>query len=543
MLLSIQNLSVSFEQKEGRFTAVKDLSLTMKRGEILALVGESGSGKSLTALSILRLLPTTATVMGEIRFAPKNAGDEAAAQSLFALSENDMRAIRGSRISMIFQEPMTALNPLHSIGKQLREILRLHQHDLPQTLSKQDFNLEERVQQLLEDVGLSKLKDRLGAYPHELSGGERQRVMIAMAMACEPDLLLADEPTTAVDVTIQAQILTLLQELQRKRGLSILLITHDLTIVRKIADRVAIMRRGELVEQGDTAAVFDDPQHDYTRKLIGSEPSGLSAPPPRDANEIILAENVVVRFPKTYTLLGTPKTWTNAVDGIYLSLKQGTTLGIVGESGSGKTTFALALLRLIKSKGKIVFLGNVIDGLSNAAMRPYRNRLQIVFQDPFGSLNPRMTINQIIGEGLRVHYPELSHVQRRKRVRKILEEMNLGAELLDRYPHEFSGGQRQRIAIARAMVLEPEVVVLDEPTSALDLTVQAQIIELLRDLQRRRNTAFLFISHDLRVVRALSHEVMVMRQGKVVEHGTTEQIYHHPNHEYTRSLIQAAFLQ
>ncbi len=538
MLLSIENLSVTFNQKEGPVRAVDGLSLSIDRGEIVALVGESGSGKSMSALSILRLLPPAAQISGQIFFKQSGTSSDEAADLMLA-SESEMRAIRGGRISMIFQEPMTALNPLHSIGKQIREVLQLHQDRLP----RENFVMEDRVRQLLEEVGLTKLKDRLKAYPHELSGGERQRVMIAMAMACEPELLIADEPTTAVDVTIQAQILSLLRKLQKERGLSILLITHDLTIVRKVANRVAIMRHGKLVESGATQAVFDNPKKKYTQKLLSSEPKASESTPPADSPEIMLASKICVRFPTQRSFFGKPKGWFYAVDGISVNLREGMTLGIVGESGSGKTTFALALLRLIQSQGSIVFLGNPIHELSLNAMRPYRNRLQIVFQDPYGSLNPRMTINRIIGEGLRVHRPDLTRFQRRKQVRKILEEMHLGPEMLDRYPHEFSGGQRQRIAIARAMVLEPKLVVLDEPTSALDLTVQAQIIELLRELQQSHGTSFLFISHDLRVVRAVSHEVMVMQHGKIVEHGPTDQIYQRPRMAYTRKLINAAFLE
>lgn len=530
MLLHIKDLSVTFIQNKRRFRAVNRLNLTIDRGEIVALVGESGSGKSLSALSILRLLPASAHVHGKVIF-----GDV----ELSSLSESQMRGLRGSRISMIFQEPMTALNPLHSIGKQMREVIKLHQDEFPEA----NFDIEVKVQTLLEEVELSKLKNRLDAYPHQLSGGERQRVMIAMALACNPDLLLADEPTTAVDVTVQAQLLALLKKLQKERGLAILLITHDLTIVRKVANRVVIMQKGRLVESGNTTEIFANPAQEYTRKLLGSEPTGCVLPPAANAPEIIAAENVSVKFPTKRSFFGKTKEWFHAVDGISVSVRQGTTLGIVGESGSGKTTLALALLRLIQSNGPIVFLGNRIDALSNAEMRQYRGQLQIVFQDPFGSLNPRMTVNQIIGEGLRVHRPKFTRFQRRKVVRKILEEMHLGPEMLDRYPHEFSGGQRQRIAIARAMVLEPEMVVLDEPTSALDLTVQAQIIELLKELQQIHKTSFLFISHDLRVVRALSHEVMVMKQGKVVEYADADTIYERPTQEYTRNLIHAAFLE
>jgi microcin C transport system ATP-binding protein len=557
MLLNIKDLSVTFIQNKKRFKAVNRLNLTINRGEIVALVGESGSGKSLSALSILRLLPASARVQGKIFFRQhsslteqgdaRSVGESEARGSippldltdLNTLSEAQMRKLRGSRISMIFQEPMTALNPLHSIGKQLREVIRLHEDEF----KTEHFDMESKVQKLIEEVGLSKLKNRLTAYPHQLSGGERQRVMIAMALACDPDLLLADEPTTAVDVTIQAQLLALLKKLQKERGLSILLITHDLTIVRKVADRVAIMQKGRLVESGVTTDIFANPTQEYTQKLLGSEPTGRPLPPPVEATEIISGDHICVSFPTKRSFFGTPKEWFHAVDGISVSVRQGTTLGIVGESGSGKTTLALALLRLIKSKGKIVFLGQPIDALSNAEMRQYRNRLQIVFQDPYGSLNPRMTVNHLIGEGLRVHRPDLTRFARRKLVRKILAEMGLSPEMLDRYPHEFSGGQRQRIAIARAMVLEPEVVVLDEPTSALDLTVQAQIIELLKALQQTHQTSFLFISHDLRVVRALSHQVMVMQHGKVVELADADTIYENSTQDYTRNLIHAAFLE
>jgi len=536
-LLNVDQLNVSFRRGGENHAVVKDVSFSIDRGEILALVGESGSGKSMTALAILRLLPPGAHVSGTVQMAASQDGAEEAAD-LSRLSENQLRHLRGNRIAMIFQEPMTALNPLHSIGKQIREVLRLH-GALP---NEGKEGLTRRVQELLEMVGLSKLKDRLNAYPHELSGGERQRVMIAMAMACEPELLIADEPTTAVDVTIQAQLLALLKKLQRERGLSILLITHDLTIVRRVADRVAVMKQGKIVEQGNTADVFANPKKNYTKLLLNSEPKGTPPAVPADAAMVMESSGIDVRYPRKRHFFGGVKVWNHAVESIALSVKEGTTLGVVGESGSGKSSLAMALLRLIPAEGPVVFLGTPIENYDGNAMRPLRKDLQVVFQDPYGSLNPRMTVNRIIGEGLRVHYPDMTRFERRKRCRQILEEVELTPDMLDRYPHEFSGGQRQRIAIARAMVLDPRFVVLDEPTSALDLTVQSQIIDLLKRFQQRHRTSYLFISHDLRVIRAMSHEVMVMQHGKIVEHGPTAQIFEAPQQAYTHQLIHAALL-
>lgn len=547
MLLSVDNLTISFPRPDGEISpVVENVSFHIDKGETVALVGESGSGKSLTALSIVRLLPSSAQCTGHITmidpplpFISHNGEEtdpEPSYTDITSLNEKQLCRLRGNRISMIFQEPMTALNPLHTIGKQIREVLRLHR-----PLKRND--MEVRVRELLEMVGLKKLAGRLDAYPHELSGGERQRVMIAMAMACEPELLIADEPTTAVDVTIQMQLLKLLKKLQRERGLSILLITHDLTIVQKVADRVMVMCEGNIVEQAEANELFAKPIHEYTQKLLGSSPSGNPPSPPENPAIILETPGITVRYPRKKHFLGGVSEWNVAVDSIPLTIPKSTTIGVVGESGSGKTSFAMAMLRLVKSEGPIVFLGQEINGVATKDLRPLRKQLQVVFQDPYGSLNPRMTVHQIIAEGLRVHHPQLTRSERRKKTRRILEEMDLTPDMLDRYPHEFSGGQRQRIAIARAMVLDPELVVLDEPTSALDLTVQSHIIDLLCRYQSRHGTSFLFISHDLRVVRAISHQVMVVRNGKLVEYGPTTAIFDQPKQEYTRKLIKAALLE
>lgn len=522
-LLHINDLSIRFPSQSEDRLAVHKASLSVAKGVWLALVGESGSGKSVTAQAILRLLPDYAHISGEIHFD---------GQDVLALTPSELRKLRGSRISMIFQEPMTALNPLHTIGRQISEIIDLHQK-----LNKADTHA--RVLEVLEMVGLSHFASRLDAYPHQLSGGERQRVMIAMAMANRPDLLIADEPTTALDVTLQRQILRLLKELQQKHGMAILLITHDLTIVRQLADRVAIMKQGEVVEQGTAKEVFAAPKHNYTQALLASEPKGHALPLPANAPELLHCEQLKVHFPIRKGLLGRVHSHVKAVDGVSLQLKAGQTIGIVGESGSGKTTLGLALLRLISSNGPIVFMGTAIDGLPAAALRPLRKQMQLVFQDPFSSLNPRLCVGQIIGEGLRVHHPEISREQRRQRAGDMLERIGLSRDMWDRFPHEFSGGQRQRISIARAMILKPSLVVLDEPTSALDLTVQTQILELLKTFQREEGCAYLFISHDLRVIRTISHEVMVMHKGKVVEHQATEKLFESPQQDYTRELLAA----
>ncbi|WP_454019380.1 ABC transporter ATP-binding protein [Azospirillum sp. Marseille-Q6669] len=524
-LLQVRNLHVEFRSGGGAMHAVKGVSFDIAKGETLALVGESGSGKSVTALSILQLLPYPMArhPHGSIRF----RGTE-----LVGAEEKVLRDVRGDRIAMIFQEPMTSLNPLHSIERQINETLFLHK-GLSRAAARK------RTLELLRLVGLPNPEKRLNAYPHELSGGQRQRVMIAMALANEPDLLIADEPTTALDVTIQAQILELLKDLQRRFGMALLLITHDLGVVRKMADRVCVMNQGEIVEQADVADIFARPQHPYTRKLLAAEPKGDPLTPPADAPEIMAADNLKVWFPIKKGLLRRTVDHVRAVDGVSVNVRQGHTVGVVGESGSGKTTLGLALLRLHASEGAIRFDGKDIQGWQAKKLRGLRREMQVVFQDPYGSLSPRLSVGQIIGEGLTIHRIG-SGAERDAMVAKALEEVGLDPSSRHRYPHEFSGGQRQRIAIARALVLKPKFVVLDEPTSALDMSVQAQIVDLLRDIQARNNLAYLFISHDLRVVRALSSHVIVMKDGKVVEQGPTRRIFEEPREEYTRALLAAA---
>jgi len=526
-LLSVRDLSVAFTQAGRTTLAVDRVSFDIAKGETVALVGESGSGKSVTALSILKLLqyPTASHPSGEIVFK---------GQDLLAASEMDIMKVRGADITMVFQEPMTSLNPLHVISKQIGEILRLHQQ-----MSEKEARA--RTLALLERVGIREAASRLDAYPHQLSGGQRQRVMIAMALANDPDLLIADEPTTALDVTVQAQILTLLAELKRDLGMGMLFITHDLGIVRKIADRVCVMLQGKIVEHGPVAAVFDDPQHEYTRRLLDAEPKGRPDPVPADAETLVEAGPIKVHFPIKRGFLGRTVGHIKAVDGVSVTVRAGETVGVVGESGSGKTTLGLAMLRLISSDGPIAFLGDRLDGLRSNRVRPYRRDMQIVFQDPYGSLSPRLSVAQIVEEGLLVMESRLSVEERREVVARALLDVGLDPQAMDRYPHEFSGGQRQRIAIARAMVLEPRFVVLDEPTSALDMSVQSQIVDLLRDLQRKRKLAYMFISHDLKVVRALANHVLVMQNGVVVEEGPAEQIFEAPQTDYTRALFAAAF--
>ncbi len=524
-LLEVEDLAVRFHM-EGRIVeAVKGVSFTLERGRTLALVGESGSGKSVTALSILQLLPYPRAEhpKGSIRF----RGEE-----LVGRPEAFLRQIRGDRIAMIFQEPMTSLNPLHSVGRQIGEALALHRR-----LGRGE--LEARVIELLGLVGIPEPAERRHAYPHQLSGGQRQRVMIAMALANDPDLLIADEPTTAVDVTIQAQILRLLAELQARLGMAILLITHDLTIVRHFAQEVAVMTAGELVERGPVERVFAAPSHPYTQRLLAAEPRGRPQPVAATAPVVAEARGLRVHFPIQRGLLRRTRGWIRAVDGVDLQVRAGETLGVVGESGSGKTTLGLALLRLLPSQGGIRIAGAEVQGWSWRQLRPLRRQMQIVFQDPFGSLSPRMSIGQIVEEGLVIHRLG-GPAERAAAVARALEEVGLDPSFQHRYPHELSGGQRQRVAIARALVLGPGLVVLDEPTSALDMSVQAQLVELLRDLQARRGLAYLFISHDLRVIRAMSHRVMVMRGGVVVEEGPVERIFEAPEHPYTRALLAAA---
>lgn len=526
-LLSVKDLSVAFTQGGRTNLALDKASFDISKGETVALVGESGSGKSISALSILKLLPYPAAShpSGEIHFR---------GEDLLKADDKTMRKVRGNEISMIFQEPMTSLNPLHTVERQVSEILKIHR-------GMSDGKARERVLELLNQVGIRDPETRLASYPHQLSGGQRQRVMIAMTLANEPDLLIADEPTTALDVTVQAQILKLLKELQHERDMAMLFITHDLGIVRKFADRVCVMTDGEIVEQGPVAEIFENPQHAYTKHLLAAEPKG--DPPVSDASKpiVVQADDLKVWFPIKRGLMRRTVDHVKAVDGIDVTVREGQTLGIVGESGSGKTTLGLAILRMISSTGRIAFKGDEIQEFSWKEMRPLRRDMQIVFQDPFGALSPRMSVSDIVGEGLKVHFPDLTAAERDRKVAKALEEVGMDGSTRFRYPHEFSGGQRQRISVARAMVLEPKFVMLDEPTSALDMSVQAQVVDLLRDLQKAHGLAYLFISHDLKVVRALANDVVVMRQGKVVEAGHADQIFDNPQTDYTKALMAAAF--
>ena len=525
-LLEVKNLSVNFGTGDDAVRAVRNVSFEIKRGETLAVVGESGSGKSVTALSILQLLPYPMAnhPNGSIRFQGRE---------LVGAPPRDLLDVRGNRISMIFQEPMTSLNPLHTIERQVNEVLILHK-GLTRSAARK------RTLELLEQVGIPEAVNRLDAFPHQLSGGQRQRVMIAMALANEPDLLIADEPTTALDVTIQAQILKLLKTLQARYGMALLFITHDLGIVRKMADRVCVMTKGRIVEQGPVAEVFDNPQHSYTQHLLSAEPKGRPVEADPAAAEILKLDDVKVHFPIKRGVLRRTVGYIKAVDGVSLTLREGHTIGLVGESGSGKTTLGLALLRLEGSKGGIQFDKQDLQALSQREIRPLRRQMQIVFQDPYSSLSPRMSVGEIVGEGLQVHRIG-SEAERSRLIDQALTEVGLDPAARERYPHEFSGGQRQRIAIARALVLKPRLIVLDEPTSALDMSVQAQIVDLLRDLQTRHKLAYLFISHDLKVVRALADEVLVLRHGKVVERGSAQQIFEQPQTPYTQALIAAAF--
>jgi microcin C transport system ATP-binding protein len=524
-LLDVRDLKVVFRQGDTEALAVDGVSFKLERGRTLGLVGESGSGKSVTALSIVRLLSRAARVQGQVLFK---------GEDLLACREARLREIRGAHITMVFQEPMTSLNPLHTIARQIGEILELHDARGAETIKG-------RIVELLQEVGIPDPGERLGAFPHQLSGGQRQRVMIAMALANRPDLFIADEPTTALDVTVQAQILELLKELQARHNMAMLFITHDLGIVRKIADDVAVMQKGKIVETNKVADLFAAPRHPYTKALIAAEPKGT--PPTIDlaAKTILEASDIRVWFPIKRGFFRRTIGFVKAVDGVSVSVREAETVGVVGESGSGKTTLGLALLRLISCEGAIVFLGRPIDGLKFKAMRPLRRDMQIVFQDPYGSLSPRFPVADIVAEGLGVQYKGMSLPRRREIVAQALADTGLDPAAMDRYPHEFSGGQRQRIAIARAIVLEPKFIVLDEPTSALDMSVQAQIVDLLRDLQMRRGLAYLFISHDLKVVRALASEIIVMRDGKVVESGPALELLANPRNAYTRALFAAAF--
>ena len=526
-LLSVRDLRVNFNVPGGVVQAVRGVSFDIAMGDTLALVGESGSGKSVTALSVLQLLPYPLAThpTGSITF----RGTE-----LVGAPEKTLQSIRGDRISMIFQEPMTSLNPLHTVERQVGEVLLVHK-GLGRTQARA------RVLELLSLVGLPDPARRLSAYPHELSGGQRQRVMIAMALANEPDLLIADEPTTALDVTIQAQILALLKHLQRRFGMALMLITHDLGIVRKMADRVCVMNNGEIVETGASAAIFGAPEHPYTQRLLAAEPKGRPAREPADSRTVVTGSAIKVWFPIKKGVMRRTVDHVKAVDGIDVTVREGHTVGIVGESGSGKTTLGLALLRLIASQGGITFSGRNLQGLQFRELRPLRREMQIVFQDPYGSLSPRLSVSEIVEEGLKVHGIGATSEERDALIVEALEQVGLDPASRHRYPHEFSGGQRQRVAIARAMVLKPRFLVLDEPTSALDMSVQAQIVDLLRRLQQESRLAYLFISHDLKVVRALSDEVIVMKDGKVVEHGTGDQIFERPREPYTQALLKAAF--
>ena len=526
-VLSIRDLSIAFGTGKREVLAVDRVSFDIVKGETLALVGESGSGKSATALSVMKLLPYPAAhhPSGLISFKGRE---------LLAMPEDEIRHVRGNDITIIFQEPMTSLNPLHTIEKQIREILLIHQ-GLTGEKSRA------RILELLDQVGIPDPKGRLASYPHQLSGGQRQRVMIAMALANEPELLIADEPTTALDVTVQAQILKLLKDTQKRLGMAMLFITHDLGIVRKLADRVCVMNAGKIVERGPVERVFTEPEHPYTRALLAAEPKPDPAPPRPDAPIVVQTDNLKVWFPIKRGVLRKVVGHIKAVDGISVEVRKGETLGVVGESGSGKTTLGLAILRLISSDGPVVFMGDTIQGLKFKEMRPYRRNMQIVFQDPYGSLSPRMSVSDIIEEGLKVHHPHLKSRERGARVVDALKDVGLDPETRFRYPHEFSGGQRQRIALARALVLEPTFILLDEPTSALDMLIQAQMVDLLRDLQKRHDLTYMFISHDLRVVAALASRLLVLRHGKMVEEGAAADLFKNPKSDYTRALFAAAF--
>ena len=524
-LLEVKHLSTDFIQGNSQTQAVIDVSFTIAQGETLAIVGESGSGKSVTAHSILRLLPYPVAKHpgGQIFFNGKE---------LLSINAKKMRSIRGNNISMIFQEPLTALNPLHKVGDQIAEVITLHKQLRGEAL-------KQRVIELLEQVDIS--IDKANAYPHELSGGQRQRIMIAMAIANEPELLIADEPTTALDVTVQAQILTLLKTIQQRMGMAILLITHDLSVVKKVADRVLVMQQGKLIEQADTKTLFLAPRQDYTKLLLNAEPSGNPVPlePKQDQQPLLESKGLTVDFEVGKRWFFQQPNLFNAVNNADIRILPGQTLGVVGESGSGKSTLAMALLRMVDSKGDINFLGQAINHYDQNAMLPLRKDIQVVFQDPFGSLSPRLCIADIISEGLKVHQ-NLSPAEREQKVIDILQEVDLNPDIRHRYPHEFSGGQRQRIAIARAVILEPKLIILDEPTSALDRSIQVQVLDLLKNLQRNHQLSYIFISHDLQVVRSISHHTIVMKDGNIIESGSSDDIFNRPQHSYTKNLLAAA---
>jgi oligopeptide transport system ATP-binding protein len=524
-ILAVRGLKVSFQTPDGEVNAVKGIDLDVLPGETLAVVGESGSGKSQTMMGIMGLLASNGTVSGSAKYRGRE---------MVGLPPKGLNEIRGARITMIFQEPMTSLDPLYPVGRQIAEVITYHRGGTRRSARP-------RVLELLTLVGIPEPERRIDSYPHELSGGQRQRVMIAMALANEPDILIADEPTTALDVTIQAQILKLLGDLQKRFDMAIVLITHDLGIVRHFAERVAVMRRGEIVEEGPTAEIFENPRADYTRMLIDAEPSGRKPAPADDAPIILEGRNVVVDYKIDGGLMKKRASTFRAVDNVSISLRKGQTIGVVGESGSGKSTLGRALLRLVPSDGAYRFGRADISSLDRSGMRPLRRGMQLVFQDPYGSLSPRQTVGEIVTEGLYVHEPQLSRAERDRRAIEALQEVGLDPAARNRYPHEFSGGQRQRIAIARAMILKPEAVILDEPTSALDRSVQGQVIDLLRDLQARHGLSYVFISHDLSVVRAISDYVVVMKDGKIVEEGPTDAIFSAPQQDYTRTLIGAAY--
>lgn len=525
-ILSVKDLSIAFVHEGHEQTVVNNVSFDLKKGETLALVGESGSGKSVTSNAIIQLLPkqTARYTSGQVLFKQQN---------LLQANERELRAVRGNEIGMIFQEPMTSLNPLHTVERQITEVLQLHR-------GLSNKQCKERCLELLTLVGIPEPDRRLGAYPHELSGGQKQRVMIAMALANEPEVLIADEPTTALDVTVQKQVLELIADLQQKMSMSIILISHDLNVVKQYADTVAVMKHGEIVEYGEAKTLFKNPQHPYTCALIESEPTGSPRPIDKNAAELLHSKELVIEFPIKKNLFGKVVESFTAVDHVELSVRQGETLGIVGESGSGKTTIGMAILKLLNSKGDIGFDGKRIDQMNQKQFRPLRREIQIVFQDPFGSLSPRMSIGQIVSEGLEIHKVGTPQ-EREQMIIDALREVELDPEYRHRYPHEFSGGQRQRIAIARALILKPKLIVLDEPTSALDRSIQVQVIDLLRRLQEKYNVAYIFISHDLSVVRALSHRVLVLKHGNVIEQNDCEALFSSPQQSYTKELLDAAF--